>query len=111
MALAAVWNSAAAEQSSAEYVAGVGATVGGGGGGGGGAALSLVHPARTRHPTAIATTRRTRVFFRKAGPVSVIPTVPGMAPPSALVDALVDVSDGAMGMVYVDHGLDLTRNR
>jgi hypothetical protein len=33
----------------------------------------------------------------------VIPTVVGMAPPSAPVDALVDVSDGTDDMVNVDN--------
>ena len=111
MALAAVWNSAAAEQSCAEYVAEVGATVGAGGGGGGGAELSLVHPARTRHPSAAVTTRGARVLLRQARSVSVIPPVPGMAPPSASVDALVNVSDGAADMVHVDDGVDLTLER
>src|SRR6476659_10736227 len=51
MALAAVWYSAAAEQGSAEKVAGVVGT-GVETGGGGGAELWLAHPVRTRHPSA-----------------------------------------------------------
>jgi hypothetical protein len=70
-----------------------------------------VHPARTRHPSAIATTRSARVLLRQARPVLVIPTVLGMAPPSASVDALVKVSDGAADMVYVGHGVDVTLKR
>jgi hypothetical protein len=31
-----------------------------------------------------------------------------MVPPSAPVDVLVDVSDGAGDMVFVDNGVDLT---
>jgi hypothetical protein len=34
-----------------------------------------------------------------------------MAPPAASVDALVNVSDGAADMVYVDNGVDLTLKR
>jgi hypothetical protein len=34
-----------------------------------------------------------------------------MAPPSAPVDVLVDVSDGAGEMVYVDNGVGLTLRR
>ena len=57
------------------------------------------------------------MLLRRARSVSVIPPVPGMAPPSASVDALVNGSDGAADMVYlvdmvhVDHGVDLTLDR
>jgi hypothetical protein len=34
-----------------------------------------------------------------------------MTPPSASVDGLVNVSDGAADMVDVDHGVDLTLKR
>jgi hypothetical protein len=42
---------------------------------------------------------------------SLTPTVLGIVPPSAPVDVLVDVSDGAGEMVYVDSGVDLTLRR
>ena len=77
----------------------------------GGAELSLVHPARTRHPSAAVTTKRARVLLRRARSVSVIPPVPGMAPPIASVDAFVNGPDGAADMVHVDHGVDLTLDR
>ena len=51
------------------------------------------------------------MLLRQARSVSVIPTVLGMAPPLASVDALVNGSDGAADMVYVDHGVDLTLER
>jgi hypothetical protein len=41
----------------------------------------------------------------------VIPSVRGIAPPSASVDALVNLSDGAVDMVDVDHGVGLTLRR
>ena len=58
-----------------------------------------------------STCSRARVLLRQARSVSVIPPVPGMAPPSAAVDALVNGSDGAADMVHVDHGVDLTLDR
>ena len=76
MALAAVWYSAAAEQSSEDN----GAVVGAAGvetAGGGAVALWLAHPARTTQPSAAAT-NRAAVALRQAR--SVIPTVLGMTP-------------------------------
>ena len=111
MALAAVWNSAAAEQICAEYVAGVGTTDGGGGGGGGGE-LSPAHPARTRHASAAATIQGDRVL-RATEPIGLVDTggTGHGASSSFAVDALVNVSDGAAAMVDDDKGVDLTPKR
>jgi hypothetical protein len=107
MALAAVWNPAAAEQSSAEYVAEVvGATVDEGGDAGG-AGLGLAQPTRTRHPTAAARIRRAQALVRQAHLVGT--TVPGMIPPSTWANGLVNLFDGAM--VCADLGVNLTRIR
>ena len=111
MALAAVWNSAAAEQISAEYVAGVGATDGGGGGGGGGGALTgapcddKARQCRRNDPRGPGA--------RATEPIGLVDTggTGHGASSSFAVDALVNVSDGAVAMVDDDKGVDLTPKR
>ena len=107
MALAAVWYSAAAEQSSADN----GAVVGAAGvetAGGGAVALWPAHPARTTQPSTAAT-NRAGVALRQAR--SVIPTVLGMTPSISSGRRARQCPHAVAGIIRINNGMDLTSKR